>query len=165
MAHKDWGPDDFLDEFLDFDYGKPVPGHPGKEKSDRTPVRENKAAEGKGQKKSYGLSDDSYKEYEKLRHNAEKDAGKQIRKDQAGPQSSGARKAVTSAQNTSSPRSSSGHKSDPAAPKSQGVFKADIPEPLSARNASGQSSGFSWNDRPVQYDVETSSPESGRGFL
>ena len=83
MAHKDWGPDDFLDEFLDFDYGKPVPGHPGKEKSDRTPVRENKAAEGKGQKKSYGLSDDSYKEYEKLRHNAEKDAGKQIRKDQA----------------------------------------------------------------------------------
>ena len=72
MAHNDWGPDDFLDEFLDFDYGKPVPGHQNSGKSDRTPATENRAAEGKGQKKSYGLSDDSYKEYEKLRHNAEK---------------------------------------------------------------------------------------------
>ena len=163
MAHNDWGPDDFLDEFLDFDYGKPVPGHQNSGKSDRTPATENRAAEGKGQKKSYGLSDDSYKEYEILRHNAEKDAGKQIRKDQAGPQSSGARKAVTSAQNTSSPRSSSGHKSDPAAPKSQGVFKADIPEPLSARNASGQSFGFSWNDRPQTGMPADQDPAEGSG--
>lgn len=154
MAHKDWGPDDFLDEFLDFDYGKPVPGHPGKEKSDRTPVRENKAAEGKGQKKSYGLSDDSYKEYEKLRRGADRDAGKQMHKDHAAPQSSGARKTGSTAPNPPSarkadtPRSSYEHRSDPAAPKSQGVFKADIPEPLSARNAAGQFSGFSWQDRP-----------------
>ena len=27
MGHKEWETDDFLDEFLDFDYRKPVPDH------------------------------------------------------------------------------------------------------------------------------------------
>ena len=30
MGHKEWEPDEFLDEFLDFDYKKPVPGKDGK---------------------------------------------------------------------------------------------------------------------------------------
>ncbi len=73
MAHKEWEPDEFLDEFLDFDYRKPVPdGHrrdskglPASEKSE--PVKEQK---------NYGLGDE-YKVYEDLRKKNNGNVGKE----------------------------------------------------------------------------------------
>ena len=72
MAQKDWGTDDFLDEFLDFDYKKPVPDHPDKQQG----LHAERKTEQKKDNKGYGLSDDPYKEYERLRHgsNTEKKA-------------------------------------------------------------------------------------------
>lgn len=71
MAHKEWEPDEFLDEFLDFDYRKPVPGQ--KEKSSKgLPAAETK--ESVKEQKRYGLDDD-YKLYDDLRHSNDRNAG------------------------------------------------------------------------------------------
>ncbi len=67
MAQKDWGTDDFLDEFLDFDYKKPVPDHPDKQQGLHT----ERKTEQKKDNKGYGLSGDPYKEYERLRHGSD----------------------------------------------------------------------------------------------
>ena len=67
MAHKEWEPDEFLDEFLDFDYRKPVPEkHKGLPAEPSAPTHQ--------EKKSFGLSDD-YKAYESLRHSNNRNAG------------------------------------------------------------------------------------------
>ena len=61
MAHKEWEPDEFLDEFLDFDYRKPVPDQNGKHRglpADQSELSNNG-------KKSFGLSDE-YKAYEEI---------------------------------------------------------------------------------------------------
>ena len=72
MAHKEWEPDEFLDEFLDFDYRKPVPDHGGNH-SKGLPA-EN-VSESKQLNKSFGLKDD-YKMYEAMRHENNLNAGK-----------------------------------------------------------------------------------------
>ena len=115
MAHKDWGSDDFLNDFLDFDYGKPVP----KAKDERVESKNVNGSKGlpadknqnrKPDNKKYGLSDDSFKEYQRMRHGENGNAGQQAQKSSSGLRPSGA-------------------------------FGTDIPEPLSKINA-GKNFGF-----------------------
>ena len=54
MAHKEWEPDEFLDEFLDFDYRKPVP----EQKHKGLPAQEQIKQSG-NDNKSYGLQERS----------------------------------------------------------------------------------------------------------
>ena len=68
MAHKEWEPDEFLDEFLDFDYRKPVP----EQKHKGLPAEQ--ATQSQNENKSFGLGDD-YKAYESLRHSNDRNAG------------------------------------------------------------------------------------------
>ena len=106
MDHKDWGSDDFLDEFLDFHYDKPV-HRPDRDHQDVKPdqkLQTEKIQETRKDNKKYGLDDDSLREYERLRHGTDGDAGKQ-----AGEKAYGLR--------------------------TSDAFKADIPEPLSAKHA------------------------------
>lgn len=70
MAHKEWEPDDFLDEFLDFDYRKPVPDNGRSSRG----LPAGEARQPKQEQKSYGLRDD-YKLYEDLRHGNDRNAG------------------------------------------------------------------------------------------
>ena len=109
MAHKDWGSDDFLNDFLDFDYGKPVP----KEKDERAESKKANGSKGlpadqnykiKQDNKRYGLGDESFKEYQRMRHGENRNAGQQA------------------------------EKSSPAL-RPSGAFGMDIPEPLSKVNA------------------------------
>ena len=78
MAHRDWDSDEFLDDFLDFDYRKPVPDR--EEKSSKglpTDKRtEKKTAQRQDGNRKYGLSDE-YKYYESLRAKRE-DAGTKV---------------------------------------------------------------------------------------
>ena len=76
MGHKEWETDDFLDEFLDFDYRKPVPDHAEGKHSRGLPAEE--ATKIKQENKSFGLGKDfdDYKAYEALRHGKDGDAGK-----------------------------------------------------------------------------------------
>ena len=108
MDHKDWGTDDFLDDFLDFDYKKPVPDHQSNKQSEGLHTDKTTA---KNAGKNYGLSEDSYKEYERLRH------GDNYKKEDAEQRADGSQRSV----------------------QSLGAFSLDIPEPLSARNAAGKS--------------------------
>ena len=76
MAHKEWEPDELLDDLLDFNYKHPVPEH-GEKKSDGLPadiVRKSETSTSK-----YGLSDE-YKLYSDLRHSGTGDAGHQAAK-------------------------------------------------------------------------------------
>ncbi len=109
MAHKDWGSDDFLNDFLDFDYGKPIP----KEKDERAESKKANGSKGlpadqnykiKQDNKRYGLGDESFKEYQRMRHGENRNAGQQA------------------------------EKSSPAL-RPSGAFGMDIPEPLSKVNA------------------------------
>ena len=106
MGHKEWETDDFLDEFLDFDYRKPVPDHAEGKRSKGLPAGEVKKP--KQDNKSLGLGNDfdTYKAYEALRHTDNENAGK--------------------------PASAEAGTQDL---RSSGAFKADIPEPLSAKRA------------------------------
>ena len=70
MAHKEWEPDEFLDEFLDFDYKKPVPNQTEKHRG--LPAEQSEQSH--SEKKSFGLSDE-YKSYESLRHSDSQNAG------------------------------------------------------------------------------------------
>lgn len=73
MAHKEWEPDEFLDEFLDFDYRKPVPDKGG---SNSRGLPADKAAQPDTERIKYGLDND-YKVYEALRREHNRDAGNQ----------------------------------------------------------------------------------------
>lgn len=70
MAHKEWEPDEFLDEFLDFDYKNPVPNQNNKHRG--LPAEQSELS--KQEKKSFGLGDE-YKAYESLRHGDSQNAG------------------------------------------------------------------------------------------
>ena len=122
MAHKDWGSDDFLNDFLDFDYGKPVP----KAKDERVESKNVNGSKGlpadknqnrKQDDKKYGLSDESFKEYQRMRQGENGNAGQQAQKSSSGLRPSGA-------------------------------FGTDIPEPLSKINA-GKSFGFQSSADPA----------------
>ena len=106
MGHKEWETDDFLDEFLDFDYRKPVPDRAGGKRSKGLPAGEVKKP--KQENKSYGLGSDfdTYKAYEALRHTDNENAGKHA-------------SAEAGAQDL----------------RSSGAFKPEIMEPLSAKRA------------------------------
>ena len=108
MGHKEWETDDFLDEFLDFDYRKPVPGHGEGKHSRGLPAEEVKQS--KQENKDFGLGKDfdDYKAYEALRHRNDGDAGAP---------------------------SSSSVKEETKGLRSSGAFKPEIMEPLSAKRA------------------------------
>ncbi len=114
MDHKDWESDGFLDDFLDFRYDKPVhrgdKDHQNVKNDQKLPA--DKIQNNRKENKQYGLGEDTYREYERIRRGAEEDAGKQAD-----------RKA-------SSLRSSDAFRSDIPEPLS--AKKEDIPAPFSA---------------------------------
>ena len=104
MDHKDWGSDDFLDDFLDFKYDNSAHradrDHQEVKPAQKLPTE--KKQETRQENKKYGLGEDSYREYERLRRASYEDAG---------------RKADNKAEDL----------------RASDAFKADIPEPLSSR--------------------------------
>ena len=106
MGHKEWETDDFLDEFLDFDYRKPVPEHGEKKHSKGLPAEKVTKQNQENQKFGLGKGFDDYKAYEALRHGNDGDAGVHASAE------AGAHDLRSSA-----------------------AFRTDIPEPLSARHA------------------------------
>ena len=121
MAHKDWGSDDFLNDFLDFDYGKPVPKAKEEQAESKNTIESKGLPADKNQKKKqdnkrYGLSDESFKEYQRMRHGENRNAGQQAEKSSSGLRPSGA-------------------------------FGTDIPEPLSKINA-GKNFGIRSTETP-----------------
>ena len=106
MGHKEWETDDFLDEFLDFDYKKPVPGHGGGNQSKGLSAK--KTPQTKQENKNFGLGKDfdDYKAYEALRHGNDRNAGEHA------------------------PAKAEVH-----GLRSSGAFQPEIMEPLSAKRA------------------------------
>ena len=137
MAHKEWEPDEFLDEFLDFDYKKPVPGKDGKHE---TGSPAGKVAQTKAEQKRYGLGDDM-KEYESLRRAESRNAGKETpaKADEKSLRSSGA-KQVEILEPLSARR--------PSVPAANTAAERKQPEPISApadttrREETSNESGF-----------------------
>ena len=104
MDHKDWGSDDFLDEFLDFKYENSA-HRADRDHQDVKPAQKlptEKKQETKQENKKYGLGEDSFREYERLRQATGEGAG---------------RKADKKAEDL----------------RASDAFKADILEPLSSR--------------------------------
>ena len=114
MGHKEWETDDFLDEFLDFDYKKPVPKHGTGKQSRGLPAE--KTTRPKQDNKSFGLGREQadYKSYEALRHGNNGNAG----------------------EHASAPAETHDLRSSDA-------FKMDIPEPLSAKRSGASAAGTS----------------------
>lgn len=136
MAHKEWEPDEFLDEFLDFDYRKPVPEHSGKH-SKGLPAE--KVSQSKQVNKSFGLSND-YKMYEELRHENSLDAGRHATEEKKAHdlRSSGALKEeilepLSARRVVKAPQESAAKQPDFGFKKSEPVIKtnkkSDIPAP------------------------------------
>ena len=104
MDHKDWGSDDFLDDFLDFKYDNSAHradrDHQEVKPAQKLPTE--KKQETKQENKKYGLGEDSFREYERLRQATGEGAG---------------RKADKKAEDL----------------RASDAFKADILEPLSSR--------------------------------
>ncbi len=129
MGHKEWETDDFLDEFLDFDYRKPVPDHAEGKHSKGLPAGEVKKP--KQENKSYGLGSDfdTYKAYEALRHTDNENAGKHA-------------SAEAGAQDL----------------RSSGAFKPEIMEPLSAKRAGRTVERSAEPSAPVSHTGKTAEP-------
>ena len=115
MGQKKWEPDDFLEEFLDFDYRKPVPDQ--REGSSKG-LPADKEKQLKQEKNNRGFRDD-YDLYADLRHGSDRSAGEQA----AAPA-----------------EADSLRSSDALRPKNSGAGAGnfDIPEPLSRRRAASE---------------------------
>lgn len=129
MGHKEWETDDFLDEFLDFDYRKPVPDHAEGKHSRGLPAEE--VTKSKQENKSFGLGKDfdDYKAYEALRHGKDGDAGKHASAE-AGTHDL--------------------HSSD--------AFQPEILEPLSAKHAGRTAERTAEPAAPVLHEKKTPEP-------
>lgn len=115
MGQKKWEPDDFLEEFLDFDYRKPVPDQ--REGSSKG-LPADKVTQPKQEKNNRGFRDD-YDLYEDLRRGNDRSAGEQA----AAPA-----------------EADSLRSSDALRTKNSGASAGnfDIPEPLSRRRAASE---------------------------
>lgn len=129
MGHKEWETDDFLDEFLDFDYRKPVPDHAEGKHSRGLPAEE--VTKSKQENKSFGLGKDfdDYKAYEALRHGKDGDAGKH----------------ASAEAGTHDLRSSD-------------AFQPEILEPLSAKHAGRTAERTAEPAAPVLHEKKTPEP-------
>ena len=112
MGQNKWEPDDFLEEFLDFDYRKPVPDQ---REGSAKGLPADKVTQPKQEKNNHGFRD-NYDLYENLRHGNDRSAGEQA---------------------TAPAEAGNLRSSDALRTKNSGAVAGnlDIPEPLSRRKA------------------------------